>query len=122
MKENELSPFFPLSDIECKCGCGQAFVHEKHYSMLVKARERARIGFPVSSWNRCEVHNETVGGSVTSSHLTGWAVDIACVNASSRYIIMKSLIDAGFNRIGVYSWGIHADCDPAKGAGVLWVG
>lgn len=122
MNVSELSPYFPLSDIQCNCGCKQAIVQEKLYRMILSARERAGIPFPVSSWNRCPDHNKAEGGSKTSSHLKGWAVDIACVNATHRFIIVKALLEAGFTRIGVYSWGVHVDCDPNKGGEVLWVG
>ena len=122
MSKVKLSPFFPLSDVGCKCGCGQAIIHEKLYAKLLMARGRAAIPFNVLSWNRCKAHNTNIKGSRTSSHLTGWAIDIACIDSMQRFKIVKELLGAGFTRIGIYSWGIHIDCDPSKTEEVLWLG
>ena len=47
------------------------------FAQLVLQPVREKIGMPfdVSSWYRSPALNKAVGGSVTSSHLTGMAVD-----------------------------------------------
>ncbi len=53
-------------------------------------------------------------------HSSGRAVDIRVEDAWQRFHIVKALIRAGFNRIGVYDRHIHADVGTPTG--VLWTG
>ena len=109
-----------------KCGLGVKDMQPKLLRMLDVARFHAGVSFVLNRAISCPEHNSdpNVGGSETSSHLTGWAVDIDCNDAATRYHIIRGLILAGFTRIGVYkdSKGtfIHADCDPTKTPCVLW--
>lgn len=53
--------------------------------------------------------------SRNSSHLKGWAADIQANDSRTRHRILKGLIEAGFNRIGISGAGfIHVDADPSK--------
>lgn len=94
--------------------------------MLDNAREFAGIPFKITSGYRTEQHNSKVGGvprsesSKGSSHMYGYAADIACNNSQDRYKIITSLMDAGFSRIGLASNFIHIDNDPDKVKDVLW--
>lgn len=81
---------------------------------LQKAREIAKIPFRITSGYRSKKHNKKVGGSRNSSHLNGWAVDIACDNSFDREKILRSAFLAGFPRIGVSNTFIHLDVDPTK--------
>ncbi len=58
------------------------------------------------------------------THGKGLAVDIAVVNARQRFRIVRALIRAGFNRIGVYDRHIHADvaADDDSPHSTLWIG
>jgi uncharacterized protein YcbK (DUF882 family) len=89
-------------------------------SKLDKARDIADIPFIITSGYRTKKHNDEVGGSPTSSHLYGWAVDIAVVDGLSRITIVKSLLDVGFVRIGIGRTFVHVDCDPNKQKS-MWV-
>lgn len=89
------------------------------------AREIAGIPFRITSGYRIEADIERLekaGYKVSkqSSHLKGLAVDIACGNSSERYIIIDSLLKAGFHRIGIAKTFIHVDDDPDKPANVIW--
>ncbi|HAS88818.1 MAG TPA: peptidase M15, partial [Desulfovibrio sp.] len=69
-------------------------------------------------------HNAEIGGKPNSSHVGGFAVDIAADNSPQRAAILKSLIMAGFERIGIAKTFIHVDMDPEKLAQfgpVVWV-
>lgn len=92
---------------------------------VVQALDIARdiYGFPmvVTSGVRSIAHNKAVGGSPKSSHLLGWAVDIAVPNSERRFLMLEALLDAGFHRIGVGDNFIHADLDPNKTPNCLWV-
>lgn len=92
-------------------------------STLVKldfAREIANIPFQITSGYRCNAHNRAVGGKQDSAHTQGRAVDIKCLDGRSRWLIIDSLIKAGFNRIGIAKTFIHVDDDPSKDSKVIW--
>lgn len=110
--------FFKESELACKCGCGLASLDVTLLSRLDKAREIAGIPFKINSGRRCVKHNESCGGSKNSSHLRGLAVDIACISDQTRWVIIRSLIQAGFTRIGVAKTFIHVDVDPTKPSAV----
>lgn len=93
--------------------------------LLDFARTLASIPFKITSGYRTKEHNEKVGGKQASSHLIGKAVDLACTNSRERHIILTSLIEAGFNRIGIASNFIHVDSDGTdkggeKSPNVIW--
>lgn len=88
---------------------------------LNHAREIAGVPFVLNSAFRCSAHNAEVGGSETSSHLAGLAVDIKCSDSRTRWIVIDALKQAGFNRIGVGKTFIHVDDDLTKPQGVVWL-
>ena len=100
-------------------GSGELMEHE-----VVQALDIARdiYGYPmrISSGFRSIEANRACGGSPKSSHLLGWAVDIAITNSRRRFLLLEALLDAGFNRIGVSEDFIHVDMDPNKTPNALW--
>lgn len=116
--------WFSLTEFDCKCGkcdCTGEKMSATLLSMVDDARDIAGIPFSITSGMRCQAHNEREGGSPTSSHLAGHAVDIACSSGSQRYQIVEALRLAGFNRIGLARTFVHADADPGKPGGVIWL-
>lgn len=89
--------------------------------LLNEARKVANIPFIINSGYRSKSHNAKVGGKQNSSHLKGLAVDIKCTNSRDRYIIIKALLDCGFNRIGINKSFIHVDLDESKKHSVSWL-
>ncbi len=87
---------------------------------LAAARKAAAIGFKITSGYRTPKHNEKVGGVPSSSHTKGHAVDIYAPTSRQKFIIINSLLQAGFNRIGVAKNFIHVDDDPGKAEDVIW--
>ena len=85
------------------------------------ARHKAAIPFEINSGYRTKDHNKKVGGKRNSSHLIGLAVDISYKDSRSRFIIVKSLMDVGFNRIGIGKTFIHVDDDVYKDQNVIWL-
>ncbi|GAA4652380.1 hypothetical protein GCM10023116_46640 [Kistimonas scapharcae] len=87
---------------------------------LDQARKIAGVPFTVTSAVRCEAHNTNVGGSPTSSHIKGYAVDIAARDDHQREQIVRGLVNAGFRRIGIAKTFVHVDVDPDKRS-AMWV-
>jgi uncharacterized protein YcbK (DUF882 family) len=110
---------FNMNEFKCPCG-GENLIYFELIKKLDEAREIANIPFRITSGYRCKHHNSIVGGSKTSSHLKGLAVDIACDNSENRYKIISALSQVGFNRIGVARNFIHCDIDKDKVNNVLW--
>ncbi|MBW6482818.1 MAG: peptidase M15 [Vicingaceae bacterium] len=100
-------------------GSGRKFMQPKSLAKYVRARHLAQIPFKVNSAYRSESHNKKVGGVLNSSHRKGFAFDTSTRGKDEKKII-KALIDAGFNRIGVYQTFIHADDDPDLPQNVAW--
>ena len=89
--------------------------------MLDRSREIAGVPFKITSGYRTKEHNKLVGGVSRSSHLTGWAADISCIDNRTRYHILSALIQVGFCRIGLAQTFVHVDDDPTKPADVWWL-
>lgn len=111
------STYFSLETdpmLSCPCGCDRCELSPELLGMLDEAREAAGVPFQINSGFRCEAHNAEVGGKPTSSHLGGYAVDIAVPSSPDRFAIIYGLVIAGFKRIGIAKTFIHADIDPDK--------
>ena len=77
------SKYFKKRVFACRCGCGLNEMDNEHLIMLYRARKIAKIPMVVTSGCRCTIHNKSVGGSKTSSHLVTTskkccATDIEC--------------------------------------------
>lgn len=88
--------------------------------MLDMARHLAKVPFIINSGYRTPEHNAKVGGAKNSSHLKGFAVDIACKDSATRSRMLTALMDVGFTRIGIGRNFIHVDNDPDKPQNVIW--
>lgn len=112
--------YFSRKEEWCPC-CHSGGLVPDFRDKLNKAREIAGIPFVLNSAFRCAAHNAEVGGTETSAHLAGLAVDIRCNDNRSRYLILNSLFAVGFHRIGIGKTFIHVDDDLTKPAGVVWL-
>lgn len=118
--------FFPEKEIACRCGCGANNVNDIFMQMLVMARKIAGIPFAMNRICSCPKHNNKVGGSETSSHISTKVIeceagDINCDNSRKRFIIIDALKKVGFTRIGIAKKFIHVDNDDNKTQKVIWV-
>jgi len=89
---------------------------------LDMARSKAGVPFVITSGRRTPEQNERVLGVDASAHITGKAVDLRCHDSSVRYKMVKALLDAGFNRVGIYDKHLHVDIDDSKDQNVIWIG
>ena len=115
-----MKQFFVPREFACPC-CGETRMDEDFTILLNKARSKADIPFKITSGFRCPAHNKKVGGTETSSHLKGRAVDIAVDGSMERFKILSALLRTGFKRIGVAKTFIHVDLDTDKVQNVTWV-
>jgi len=113
-----LTKHFSNWEFECSCGCEFDQVQIEFIERLQKVRENFGP-LTINSGCRCERHNRKVGGSPDSSHLRGLAADIHCANSLSRFHLLRSLMHAGFQRIGIGQEFIHVDMDRAKPQSLL---
>ena len=117
--------YFKLSEFDSPDEVGSGSNMDATFlEMLDDARGWAGIPFKITSGFRTPSHNAYVGGKIPnnkskgSSHLFGYAADIACNNSSDREIILNALIEAGFRRIGIANTFIHVDNDIDKNPAV----
>lgn len=117
--------YFVPAEFECKCGCGLNNIDPKLVQTLDLIREHTGPppGMPlvINSGCRCPAHNAAQGGSATSSHLTGHAVDIRALSNATRFKIVASALLHGINRIGIGKTFIHLDNDTSKPPNVFWL-
>lgn len=112
--------YFTHKEFACKC-CGAYDMKQLVILRLDAARQIAGIPFVVTSGYRCPAHNKDAGGSNTSSHLRGWAVDLHVTNSIDRWKIITALMTVGFTRFGIGKDFIHVDVDPGKPARMIWL-
>lgn len=101
----------------------KSFYSPKLLQMLDSMRYHAGCAIPLSSGYRCESYNAQVGGSPTSSHLKGLAMDIRVPENDSylRYHYLRAAIASGFTRIGLGKGFMHLDVDDSKSCEVIWI-
>lgn len=120
-KDKERGELINVDEFICT-GSGKLKLSEELLKGLRWARKEAGVPFIINSGYRSPSWNQQVGGSKNSSHLKGYAADIKADNSVNRYAILRALVLAGFQRIGVYEDFIHVDCDPDKSQKVIWYG
>lgn len=112
--------FFKEEEFTCKCGCNTNKMNPQTLQKLDRARGISGVPYVINSGYRCEAHNRSVSRVENSSHTKGYAADIRALDGRSRYLILKGLIEAGFNRIGIARTFIHADDDPNLPRETIW--
>jgi len=113
---------FKEKEFECKCGCGFNKIDKDFVILLDFIRDEIKEPLIINSACRCISHNQNIGGSPTSSHLHGLAVDLKIENSNKRYKVLNLLLGMNFKRIGIYDDFIHIDInfDKSKPQNVIW--
>ena len=103
-----------------------------NYTFLEKldqARGLAGIPFKITSGFRTEAYQDDLtrrgyktAKKGTSPHLKGLAADISVKDSRQRFIVINSLLLAGFTRIGIGDNFIHVDLSTYEGhrQNVIW--
>jgi zinc D-Ala-D-Ala carboxypeptidase len=89
---------------------------------LDMARHFAKTPFIITSGLRTVSENADLGGVSDSAHLFGKAVDLACSDSHTRFLMLKGLLAAGFTRIEIAPLHIHVDTDESKVMEVIFLG
>jgi uncharacterized protein YcbK (DUF882 family) len=96
-------------------------LNEEFVALLDRARGLAQTPFIITSGLRTLQENEQTANAVSdSAHLSGLAVDLACVESEKRFSIIKALLAVGFCRIGVYERHLHVDKSSTLPQNVIW--
>ncbi len=114
--------YFKEYEYSCKCGCGKSDLNPELLRMLDELRYKCNRPLIINSGCRCEEHNRKSNGSSTSSHLSGFAVDIKAETSKEKFDIVYNALMSGFRRIGIYSKFIHLDIDNNKVNPVIFYG
>ena len=113
--------YFNYSEFDSPDVPGSGQMMDKDFlNLLDLAREKFDKPIRINSGFRSEQHNKKVGGTESSSHLKGLAVDIACKKSRDRFELIDIFLDLGINRIGIANNFIHIDVDPNKSPNVIW--
>lgn len=113
--------YFKSDEFKCKCGCEEFDFSQNLADKLNTVREILGKPIVINSGFRCKKHNLDSGGSATSSHCKGLAVDIKAVDSVYRHQLLKVLFFVGFNRIGIDKKFIHVDIDEDKPQKVTFI-
>ena len=108
---------FTEAELACNC-CGVNKVDDKTARKLQRVRDILGEVMNINSAYRCVKHNKEIGGSPTSSHLKGKAIDITCKDAPYRYRLLKAILEV-FDRVLIYETFIHIDSDEDKPKGIV---
>lgn len=95
---------------------------------LARARRRSGVPFRIVSGHRPPEHNGRVGGAKRSAHMEVpcRAVDLCVADNRERFLVVESLLAAGFRRVGIYpaaedgSGSIHVDASEINPAPRIW--
>ncbi len=113
--------YFTQTDFDgCVPPCRKKDMGVHFMQQLDQAREFAGVPFVLNSAYRNIEHELLQGRDGTSSHVKGIAVDIRARSSRERYHILRGLLEAGFERIGIANTFIHADLDDEKAGQVIW--
>lgn len=113
MRSIEGSKYFNDKEFVCKCGCGMININIDFYRKLVKARIFSGIKYVVRSGCRCLDHNTQENGHENSRHIASdeiecKAIDIEYNNSFELARILRGVIYAGFNSVGISGDFVHA--------------
>ena len=120
----DLTEHFSRKEFACKCNCGADDISEELVEKLELVRFIYKKPMTITSGVRCEKHNASpaVQGRKNSTHLKGWAADIA-VSGCFQRDQLAGYLRMQFNRMGIAKTFIHVDVgdEHGKPSPCLWV-
>lgn len=114
-------PYLNINDLDSPdIGSGHGKMNLFFLELINSVGLRMSRKLKINSGYRTTKHNSAVGGSRTSSHLKGLAVDIRAKTSRDRFFILSYALGLGISRIGIYKTFIHLDIDKSKASKVIW--
>ena len=107
-------------------GSGEEFMSDEFIDMLDEAREIYGKGIKVNSGYRSEAYQQELaeryktGVAKNSPHTEGIAADLHIGSSRDRWMLINSLLLAGFTRIGIASNFVHVDISETRQQNVIW--
>ena len=104
-------------------GSGQKYMDLNLLILIDKMRHHSGIPYKITSAYRSQEYNDKLAkSSKNSAHIKGKAVDISAPTSKQKYLIIKSALNFGIERIGVGSNFIHIDIqeENEKPTKVIW--
>jgi len=117
----DLTKNFNKEEFVCKCGCGLYNMNPEVIEDLQRFRTWVDRPVIITSGSRCPYHNHVEGGTNSSAHLTGDAVDIAAPNSKERFDVVQFFVDLGYQRIGIGKTFVHVDLNKDNPQDVIWL-
>ncbi|MGR5253630.1 D-Ala-D-Ala carboxypeptidase family metallohydrolase [Vibrio astriarenae] len=108
---------FKLDELRCKCGKCRGFVPHSVQPAALDALQRVRDryfqitkkGIPLNSAYRCAEHLDEVKKIKPGKHNEGTAFDLRVPWGRDRMLLIKLLIEEGFDAFGFANSFLHAD-------------
>ncbi len=119
-KMGNLTTNFNRAEYACKCGCGRDNIKDELAASVQLVRDIIKRSIVITSGIRCEAHNTAIKATSSSSHIDGWAADLAYNGSAERYQLLNAVIQV-FDRVGIAKTFIHVDVDSTKSPGVVWL-
>jgi zinc D-Ala-D-Ala carboxypeptidase len=107
-KMASLTEHFTIEEMMCPC-CKVLGVRPEFLIFIEKVRVKYGKAMKITSAFRCEKHNEKVGGSKTSAHMSGLACDVSMTDSQARLEFIKAAIACGVKGLGLHKSFIHVD-------------
>ncbi len=106
----KLSANFTVREFACKDGSDLILIDDALVDVLQKIRDHFGVPVTITSAYRTAAHNVKVGGSPSSQHLQGTAVDITLPGISPLAVAQYAeYLMPGSGGIGVYGTFTHVD-------------
>lgn len=115
--------------LRCRCGCGlrpQPRLMQVVNRIALQLESDGEAPILITSGARCRAHNRRVGGSPTSRHMDGLAVDVSCTCMGELRAIWRAVDGLPVHQFIVYPKRriVHVGLwlDPAQMArGSCWI-
>ncbi len=118
--EEMITKNFSKKELSCPC-CSKMEMKASFIERLQKLRDVLASPLVITSAYRCKKHNDSLPGSARhSQHMDGVAVDIACSDASFRFLLIAEAVRQGFRGIGIAKTFIHLDSREEPSPVVVW--
>lgn len=95
-----LAPHFKAKEFACS-HCGELIINSELVDKIEQLRMVMNAPIQVTSAYRCPTHNRCVGGSSSSFHIKGMALDIGMYNKFNGVEVFNEAVKI-FPRVGLY--------------------